>query len=319
MKVLIGENIKRLRREKNITQEQLAEAMNISCPAVSKWERGESYPDITLLAPLAYYFGVSIDDLMGYDAVQTEKEIESLLDRFNDLLRSDYAAGTALIQKARKDYPNDYHIMHCYMWHIAGDYADNNPDVLISHKDEFLDICQKIEDGCKDIGIRLDALNMRAKIHWAEGNTDKALEIYDKNFSHWLQSSAQKIEQLFPKDSKEFMYWVRRNSYELVTFAGDKLVKTVFFDKDMSYDERVKKAEHYGDLMADLYEETKEPFFLVLERSIFGRLTNDLYYRGGEENDAKRVEEKLIVSKEKLAELAKTYPIVAFFAGKSYC
>ncbi len=319
MKMLIGENIKRLRREKNITQEQLAEAMNVSCPAVSKWERGETYPDITLLGSLAYYFGVSIDELMGYDAVQIENEIKNLMDRFNDLLTSDYAAATELIEKARRDYPNDYHIMHCYMWHIAGDYADNNPQVLLSHKDEFLDICRKIEEGCKDIHIRLDALNMQAKILWAEGNTDGALEIYYNNFSHWLQSSAQKCEQLFPKDTPEFMYWVRRNSYELVTFAGDKLVKTVFFDKDMTYAERVKKAEHYGDLMTNLYEETKEPFFLVLERSIFGRLTNDLRYRGGEDDDIKRTEEKLNASKEKLAELAKTYPIVAFFAGKSYC
>ena len=67
MKITIGANIKRLRREKGITQEQLAEAMNVSCAAVSKWERGETFPDVTLLQPLAFYFGVSLDSLMGYD------------------------------------------------------------------------------------------------------------------------------------------------------------------------------------------------------------------------------------------------------------
>ena len=64
MDILIGKNIKQLRTDKGITQEQLSEAMGVSCAAVSKWERGETYPDITLLQPLAYYFGVTLDTLM---------------------------------------------------------------------------------------------------------------------------------------------------------------------------------------------------------------------------------------------------------------
>ena len=62
MKMTISANIKRLRTAKSITQEELSEAMNVTCAAVSKWERGETYPDITLLQPLAYYFGVSLDE-----------------------------------------------------------------------------------------------------------------------------------------------------------------------------------------------------------------------------------------------------------------
>ena len=57
MEMTIGANIKRLRTAKNITQEQLSVAMNVTCAAVSKWERGETYPDITNLQPLAYFFG----------------------------------------------------------------------------------------------------------------------------------------------------------------------------------------------------------------------------------------------------------------------
>ena len=49
MEMTIGANIKRLCTAKNITQEQLSVAMNVTCAAVSKWERGETYPDITLL------------------------------------------------------------------------------------------------------------------------------------------------------------------------------------------------------------------------------------------------------------------------------
>ena len=76
MKMTIGANIKRLRTAKNITQEQLSVAMNVTCAAVSKWERGESYPDITLLQPLAYLFGVTLDELMGYDHAKIQTEID---------------------------------------------------------------------------------------------------------------------------------------------------------------------------------------------------------------------------------------------------
>ena len=76
MQMTIGTNIKRLRTEKNITQEQLSEAMNVSPAAVSKWERCETYPDITLLQPLAYYFGVTLDTLCGIDEERKQKEEE---------------------------------------------------------------------------------------------------------------------------------------------------------------------------------------------------------------------------------------------------
>ncbi len=82
MKINIGSNIKRLRGEKGVTQEQLAEAMNVTCAAVSKWERGETYPDITALQPLAYYFGVSLDELMGYDKEKVDEEIEHTVEKY---------------------------------------------------------------------------------------------------------------------------------------------------------------------------------------------------------------------------------------------
>ena len=79
MEMTIGANIKRLRTAKNITQEQLSVAMNVTCAAVSKWERGETYPDITLLQPLAYFFGVTLDELMGYNQEKIQAEIDEII------------------------------------------------------------------------------------------------------------------------------------------------------------------------------------------------------------------------------------------------
>lgn len=62
----IGKNIKRLRQNKNITQEQLAQALHLSNQAVSKWEKETALPDISLLPLLADYFGITIDELFDY-------------------------------------------------------------------------------------------------------------------------------------------------------------------------------------------------------------------------------------------------------------
>ena len=65
MKPDIGTNIRRLRRERHMTQGQLATALCVTVQAVSKWEKGRSYPDLPLLLPLAEYFSVSLDELFG--------------------------------------------------------------------------------------------------------------------------------------------------------------------------------------------------------------------------------------------------------------
>jgi len=69
-----GAMIKRLREERNITQQQLAEIMGVSDKAVSKWETGRGYPDITMVEPLAAALGVSVIELFsGADVVNTNK------------------------------------------------------------------------------------------------------------------------------------------------------------------------------------------------------------------------------------------------------
>ena len=60
----IGSNIAALRKEKGITQEELANALGVSAQAVSKWENNSSCPDVSLLTVIADYFGVTVDALL---------------------------------------------------------------------------------------------------------------------------------------------------------------------------------------------------------------------------------------------------------------
>ena len=73
-----GNNIKTLRKNRNLTQEQMAEFFGVSSQAISKWETNISYPDISLLPIIANFFGVSTDELLGYDMSKRDDAINEL-------------------------------------------------------------------------------------------------------------------------------------------------------------------------------------------------------------------------------------------------
>ncbi len=78
MRMNIGPIITEKRKEKKITQQELADFIGVSKASVSKWETGQTYPDITSLPMLAAYFNVSIDSLLGYESQLDPKEIQHI-------------------------------------------------------------------------------------------------------------------------------------------------------------------------------------------------------------------------------------------------
>ena len=76
----IGENIRRCRKQKGLTQDALAQEMNVTAQAISKWENGQSMPDIALLLPLAKVLGIGVDELLGGNRrQQLEKKFQAAL------------------------------------------------------------------------------------------------------------------------------------------------------------------------------------------------------------------------------------------------
>lgn len=82
----LSENLKKLRKEKNLSQEQLAKMLNVSRQAVSKWESGKTYPDIDNLILLRDIFNVTLDDLIVNESKIKDEEIIEI----NDLPNNNY-------------------------------------------------------------------------------------------------------------------------------------------------------------------------------------------------------------------------------------
>ena len=97
----IGQTIARLRREYNMTQMALADAMGVSFQAVSNWERGQSMPDISKLPELAELFGTTIDELLGRHAPLIEKAAAGKLDELPTPTVEEVAEAAPLLPPAQ--------------------------------------------------------------------------------------------------------------------------------------------------------------------------------------------------------------------------
>lgn len=275
----IGEIVKQHRLNKNITQEKLAEHLNISIPAISKWERGETLPDITLLIPIASFFEISVDELIGYNVEKNKIKIQYYLDEHKkmlDLLK--YKEAKDIIYQSYKEFPNDFRIMHHYLNYL---FYDENNDAT---NEEIIKLCEKIKEECTIDFIRDGALSILAKVYFRSGKEKQAKEII-KNFPH-IYGCVQNIEfeKLYPKGSEDWWYYVNYNLFDLSYLAISKVEK-IINQLDLPLDEKVKKLKNLGEHLINIKDDFGYELLNFHIISVYHTITN-LYVKDNAEDNA---------------------------------
>ena len=167
----VGSTIKRLRREKNITQEQLAEYLGITSRAISQWECDRTAPDISQLPALCHVFDVSSDVLLGIDIEKNNGEIKKYLTEAAELsYQGRGSERTALLREANKKFPRDYRIMNSLADSLVCEYSRKG----IKEYDEVFDLCNRILAECTDSATRYEAIDT---LGTAYGYADKKEEM----------------------------------------------------------------------------------------------------------------------------------------------
>ena len=106
MELMIGEKLKKLRRNRDLTQEEVATHLGISYQAISKWERGDGYPDITMLPALANYFAVSVDELIGMEEITSASKLDEINKKWaENRSNGKHKENVELMRDALKIYP----------------------------------------------------------------------------------------------------------------------------------------------------------------------------------------------------------------------
>ena len=117
MQLQLGNKIRALRRGQGRTQEALAEALGVTSQAVSRWESGGSYPDMELMPAIANYFGVTMDELFGYQG-DREQKVASLLEQVETLSMENvyddvnFDKCIALLRNGLAEFPGNERLTH---------------------------------------------------------------------------------------------------------------------------------------------------------------------------------------------------------------
>lgn len=108
----IGQVIRKYRKSKGMTQEEMANRLGVTAPAVNKWENGNSMPDITLLAPIARLLGITLDTLLTYQEDLTEQEVNELIETLREKLETETFEETFQWSRQQMEqYPNCEHLL----------------------------------------------------------------------------------------------------------------------------------------------------------------------------------------------------------------
>jgi len=186
MNIYIGENIKRLRKEKDMTQETLADFLGVSFQSVSKWERGEALPDITLVPSIANYFGVTIDELMGNDKIINEEKIQKYLAEYDELNLLDTPEScrqkNTLAKEVYRNYPYDWRVIDMYRHSLVCGY---DAETFEENKSVLRRLCEMILDRCNVEEYRAAAIHALLYICEDDGEAEKLLGQFPHDIVFW--------------------------------------------------------------------------------------------------------------------------------------
>lgn len=173
-----SENIVRLRREKKITQEQLADFMGVTKSSVSKWETKQSLPDLLLLPQLANFFDITIDELLGYEPQLGKEQIQKVyLDLAENFTKEPFETVMEKCERLVKQYYSCYpflYQMSCLLLnHFMLAEGEVQQKKILAYAS---DLCSRIMENCKDIALCNDAVFLNASIILQLGNAQEVIE-----------------------------------------------------------------------------------------------------------------------------------------------
>lgn len=213
MKLNIGETIKKSRRERDITQEEFAEMLGVSCQSVSRWENNLCYPDIELIPTIAAFFDISTDKLMGVDDVAEKKAVDRYLKDFQAAISVGNLDECIRIARAGvAEYPNNYALLNKLMYALFATCDDtaNIPDWKENRQKydaEIVALGYRIMKYCPDAEIKLEATDRLAFHHCEMGRKQQGRAIYE-TFTPMVYCREWSLKWALSED-EELPHWRR--------------------------------------------------------------------------------------------------------------
>lgn len=239
MNLQIGKNIKSLRQSRGITQETLANRIGVAPQSISKWERCEGYPDITFLIPLAEYFDVTLDELMGMDAEKTEYHITAQIKEIERLRHiGAHEEKNEIIRKLYAEHPYDFRIITHYIDLLL----DESP---AKNREEAENLFRYVLDECSVDSLRYEAISSAIRLYSETDEYEKANEYADRLPKLWMSQEFARV-QIYPSGDKRD----DQAAMMFIDFAMERVLWLIHCQacdrKDITVEEQIDLLERVG-------------------------------------------------------------------------
>ncbi|MBQ8431594.1 MAG: helix-turn-helix transcriptional regulator [Clostridia bacterium] len=185
--IKLGEKIKSLRKQKNISQEVFANYLGVSFQAVSKWENGNTMPDVTMIPAIASFFGVSTDELFDFNRFETEKQVDAICNEAYRYRFTDTEKSERILREGLQRFPGNDIILNNLLYTL--DYQ--------TRADEVVNLCKTLIESTEDDSVKYDACRILATCYRENGQqalVQPTLEIIPEIYFTKLELMATLLE-----------------------------------------------------------------------------------------------------------------------------
>ncbi len=269
MKTKLSENIRAFRKEKGLTQEQLAEVFGVTVGAVHKWENGLTTPELSLILEMADFFDLSLDVMIGFEP--KDNGVQDSINRIRRLSASHDSEGVIEAEKALKKYPHNFEIVfHCAQYYLTlGSFLTSTKKYLVRAKELYYQAIRLLPQNKNPY---VDEAMIYGELAWAHrglNETDKAIEVLKDHNAAGMHNTMIGLflaQQRKPEESDRFL------SYSLIQHMGNMCNLLVAKGYVYSVNHQYKDARDlftWGLMTNRAMRKDSEPSFLDKSSCIF--------------------------------------------------
>ncbi len=170
MNIQLGQKIRTLRKQRNISQEMLAGHLGVTFQAVSRWENELAMPDVALIPAIASFFGVSTDELFDYNLYEIEQKIRAIVDEYSRFCDSDRARAEQILREGLLQYPGNDTLLNCLVGTLP----------VPERSEEVISLCRQLIDNTRYDDVKYDACRILAEAYASVGEISLARDAIEK-------------------------------------------------------------------------------------------------------------------------------------------
>lgn len=253
MNIYFGENLKRLRKERDLTQENLADFLGVTFQAISKWERGEGYPDITLLPVIASFFNSTVDDLLGVNQAINEEKLSALIEEYDNL--SNAKSRKEMLEKMKQLSSNDFRVLLRELGYLVH-FSD-----LKGNSTKIKAIYDYIQKNCNVDRIRISATRHIIIFYAKLAELDENLVPFSdvekmiENMPHMRDGQEFMASYLYQKNHPKYYSKIQEAIEESIKLADTSVSHYYLYDNNFTVDYKIEMLKKILDIKNMIFDD----------------------------------------------------------------